>query len=446
MVNPTRHRQLEELDTVNLCTQMLFNARNELYLNMRFLDILLNSLGFEAEPSRSLRTDGYLIYYDPDLLILKYNMGRIMVNRAYLHMLFHCLFCHLDTRGKRAKEYWNLACDIAVEAMIDGLGKKCVHISASMVRRELYQRLKKELPVLTAGGIYKALQQMNMSEKRYQLLAAEFYTDSHEQWEEEDDPKARIQRQNMWEDNREKIQTEMETSGQDSSEDSGNLMEQLQVENRERYDYKQFLRKFSVWKEELQMDEDSFDYGFYTYGFTLYGNMPLLEPLETREVNRIEDFVIVIDTSMSCSGGLIRQFLEETYEVLCESESYFRKINVHIIQCDDAIRSDQLIKSSDELEAYMEQFSITGGGGTDFRPAFDYVNGLMAAGSFKKLKGMIYFTDGCGIYPVKMPAYDTVFVFMKDHYSDEAVPPWAMKLIISPDELEGMAADEKQGD
>ena len=32
MIDPTKHRQLEELDTVNLCTQIFTNARNELYL------------------------------------------------------------------------------------------------------------------------------------------------------------------------------------------------------------------------------------------------------------------------------------------------------------------------------------------------------------------------------------------------------------------------------
>lgn len=36
----------------------------------------------------------------------------------------------------------------------------------------------------------------------------------------------------------------------------------------------------------------------------LYGNMPLIEPLETKEERKVEDFVIVIDTSMSCKGEL----------------------------------------------------------------------------------------------------------------------------------------------
>ena len=49
------------------------------------------------------------------------------------------------------------------------------------------------------------------------------------------------------------------------------------------------------------------------HGMSVYGNMPLIEPQETRERSRIEEFVIVIDTSMSCKGELVKRFLEETY-------------------------------------------------------------------------------------------------------------------------------------
>ena len=48
MIDPTRHRQLEELNMVNLCTRILHDSRNELYLNMHFLDISLSSLAFEV--------------------------------------------------------------------------------------------------------------------------------------------------------------------------------------------------------------------------------------------------------------------------------------------------------------------------------------------------------------------------------------------------------------
>lgn len=438
MIDPVRHRQLEELDMVNLCVQILSGARNELYMNMHFLDISLSSLGFEADPSiPSIATDGFLIHYNPEALCRLYRKGRIYVNRTYLHMVFHCLFCHMDTRGKRAKDYWNLACDIAMESIIDGLYKKCVHVPPSPFRRETYLRLGKRMKVLTAEGIYQALQEMNLTEKQYQCLAAEFLADHHELWYEEQSQSQAIPRQSKWNDNREKLQTEMEAMSQEfsKSEDEKSLLEQVQIENRERYDYRRFLRKFAVLKEEVQVDEDSFDYIYYTYGLNHYGNMPLIEPLESKEVFRVEDFVIVIDTSMSCSGELVRRFLEETYSVLSESESYFRKINIHIIQCDDQVRSDAVITDRQGMQEYMRNLTIQGKGGTDFRPAFEYVNRLRGQGAFTKLKGLLYFTDGQGIYPVKMPPYDTAFVFIKDQYQDESVPAWAIKLILDSESL-----------
>ena len=83
----------------------------------------------------------------------------------------------------------------------------------------------------------------------------------------------------------------------------------------------------------------------------------------------------------------------------------------------------------------MKDLTLIGQGGTDFRPAFEYVNQLMNQGAFHQLKGLLYFTDGLGIYPVKQPVYDTAFVFIPDQYTDISVPPWAIKLILEPEQL-----------
>lgn len=439
MVDPTRHRQLEELDQVELCVKIWTMARNELYLNMRYLDVALSRLGFEADWGRQgIATDGFLIYYDPDVLLEMYRQGRVVVDRAFLHVLLHCLFCHLDSRKGRSGPLWDLACDIAVESIVDGMVVKCVHKPPSMFRRETYLRLKNAgLTVMNAQGIYKKLLESSFDEKRLDRLEQEFYVDGHDLWEQKLPKSQMVRRQEQWKDDRERMQTEMETmSAGEQGEDDGGLKQQVQVANRERYDHRAFLKKFAVLREELLVDPDSFDPIFYTYGLELYGDMPLVEPLETKEVCRIEDFVIVIDTSMSCSGPLIRRFLEETYSILASSESYFHKVDIHILQCDEKVRSDVRITSEEEMKAYMEHFTIIGQGGTDFRPAFVHVAGLMAAGEFHRLKGLIYFTDGKGIYPVQKPPYDTAFVFLKEDYEDVSVPGWAMKLILSPEELE----------
>ena len=130
MESPTRQRQLEELDQVELCTRILYQSRNELYVNMHFLDVSLSSLGFEADWNRKgIACDGAVIYYGPAFILDLYKKGRQVVNRYYLHALFHCLFCHLYTRKGREKEMWDLACDIAMESVLDGMYEKCLHKS-----------------------------------------------------------------------------------------------------------------------------------------------------------------------------------------------------------------------------------------------------------------------------------------------------------------------------
>ena len=240
--------------------------------------------------------------------------------------------------------------------------------------------------------------------------------------------------ENRWKNISEKTETDMETFSSEQSSQAGDLMGQIRVENRDRYDYREFLRKFAVMREEVTVDPDSFDYVFYSYGLSMYGNMPLIEPQEWKEVKKVQEFAIVIDTSMSCSGDLVKKFLEETYDILSEENSFFHKVNIHIIQCDEQVQNDQKITDEKELKEYMEHLELRGEGGTDFRPAFAYVNKLMETGQFQDLKGLIYFTDGKGVYPKKMPPYETAFIFMEEEYEDVDVPPWAMKLIVTGEE------------
>ena len=126
----------------------------------------------------------------------------------------------------------------------------------------------------------------------------------------------------------------------------------------------------------------------------------------------------------------MKKFLEVTYDVLGRSESFFKKVNVHIIQCDEEVQSDVKITCAEDLETYMENLTLYGEGGTDFRPAFSYVDQLIRDGEFEHLRGLLYFTDGYGIYPEKMPGYQTAFVFAEEEAEERQVPPWAMKIVL----------------
>ena len=453
-MNIIQKQQQRELEKIEICMDIWKQARNELYLSMRFLDVSLSRFFFLPETNiTGMGTDGFGIYFYPDALIYLYKKDQIYINRAYLHIVFHCLFGHLTIPKTVDTALWDLAADIAVESIIDGLSVRAVRRYVSPYRKKVYQSLREKMKVLTVAGIYQVLEEKEagreedtwIGEADFEKLRGEFFVDDHQLWNQEIPPQKMMERQKEWKEENEKLQTKMETFAKEASEDAEALAEQVRVENRTRYDYKKFLRKFSVLKEEIQVDPDTFDYILYHYGMEMFGNVPLIEPQETKEVHKVEDFVIAVDTSMSCKEELIRKFLEQTYSVLSESESFFRKICVHIIQCDDKVQSDVVIHNQEEMERYMEQFEIHGFGGTDFRPVFGYVNELIAKKAFRRLRGLIYFTDGYGTFPAKKPLYETAFIFLKEDYSDVDVPAWAMKLILEPEQLRRTEGEMEYG-
>lgn len=249
----------------------------------------------------------------------------------------------------------------------------------------------------------------------------------------------RRQTEEAWRREAKSIRVNLQTLSRKRGSKLGRFVGELEVSTHEQVDYRDFLRQFAVQSEEMRLSDDEFDYVFYTYGLSLYGDMPLIEPLEYRDEKRIRDFVIVIDTSSSVTQDVVQQFVNTTFDVLTSESSFFQKVNVHIIQADQRVQSDTKITSLAELDRWRRNIKLFGFGGTDFRPAFTYVNELLADGEFDDLSGLIYFTDGWGIYPDRMPPYKTTFVFYDEDHRPELVPAWALQITLHPGEFESMS-------
>ena len=117
------------------------------------------------------------------------------------------------------------------------------------------------------------------------------------------------------------------------------------------------------------------------------------------------------------------------------TESFTSRIDLYIIQCDAEIQEVVKINSLEEFDEYIKNVTAKGLGGTDFRPVFETVKELQKMGELTRLKGLIYFTDGYGVFPEKKPPYDTAFVFIDDNVNNYDVPSWAIKLVLKKDEI-----------
>ena len=250
-----------------------------------------------------------------------------------------------------------------------------------------------------------------------------------EEREEREAKKKRDDLSKEWEDISKRTEQEIEHSSKEKQEEQGSLAWFLRLEQKKYTDFRDFLRRLSVDREEMEVDLDSFDYGYYYYGLEQYGNMPLIEENEYREGRKLQELVIAIDTSHSTKGEMVKGFLDETDGILKQKDAFFQKVKVHILECDDELRKDICLENVEDLEQYSKNFAVKGGYGTDFRPVFRYVSDLQKRGELKNLKGLMYFTDGKGRYPKEAPPYVTAFVFPKgEDIDDDNVPFWAMKL------------------
>jgi len=418
-------------------------SRDKLLMNLRFLDVALSNLRFQPRNgSGSISCDASVpgaavIYYDPETLIRLYKKNPNNVLRMHLHILLHCIFNHSYKYDRVEQELWDVAVDMAVEHVALSLGLdgiSGIETAGDKERREILAQWKAHVGAVTAERIYKKLREDRLGVSELLELALLFRRDVHENWK----PVETLElTQAQWKKISERIKAELKSFSEDKSDDKS-MLQNLEEATKEQYDYGDFLRRFSVSGEDLQINDDEFDYVYYTYGLSLYGNLPLIEPLEYKDVNKIKEFVVALDTSGSCRGSVVQAFLDKTYHILKSSENFFRKVNIHILQCDSEVRCDTKITNDEEFEAFMRTGQLEGFGSTDFRPVFGYVDKAIENGEFENLKGLIYFTDGYGVFPEHKPPhnYDTAFVFLEDDLEKPQVPPWAMKIVLPAEQLE----------
>lgn len=447
-----------------LSEEVLMLSRNTLLVNLRFLDMALSQFTLHPIDFSTIMTDGQFILYHPQHVLTEFKNQKELIVRDYLHMVMHCVYRHMFVGALIDRPLWNLACDIAVENAITEIGLKSTQSKRELYQTSHIQKLKTKIQNLTAEKIYNHFKTNNYPPLVLSTMANDFCADDHTLWYMSDDEKvnacgigdssqsneggAREQGENTvngftsrmeleaeWQKISERMQLDLETFGKQRGVEAGSLMQNLKEINREKYAYTAFLKKFAVMGEVMKINDDEFDYIFYTYGLKLYDKMPLIEPLEYKEVKRIKEFVLAIDTSGSTSGELVQRFVQKTYNVLKSTETFFSKINLHIIQCDADIQEHVKITSQEEFDEYLKTMKIHGLGGTDFRPVFELTDKLIKEKEFYNLKGLIYFTDGCGEFPAQKPNYETAFVFIDDEYNNYDVPPWAIKLILKSEEI-----------
>lgn len=400
-----------------------------------------------------MATDGVHLFYSPEKVIADFQKDRSAPARQLLHTTLHCLLGHLQERplGKGARFFDDVA-DLKVSQFANALSPS---LCPSMDTELLHYTAP--LPALYRRGGEDADVRMQLTRG---VRNAKLRLDNHSLWKVD---QLRVEKAggsgNAGESEKsQKAPGEQDGPGEQAgAPDWKGMLQDLDRQARygsawgsaaaflrAEYDptpenqisYSDFLRRFAFPSERLLLDPDSFDARWYCLGLELYGNIPLLEPSELSEPPLPDDIVLAMDTSGSCSGEVCRRFLRETLSLLRDISAGASRFRVLALQCDTQIQNELLLESSDQLDGFLEDFTPTGFGGTDFRPVFERVEELRKDGTLPRVRGLLYLSDGCGDYPDKAPDYPVTFLLLREEYGfSPFIPDWVGALILDSNDF-----------
>jgi len=105
--------------------------------------------------------------------------------------------------------------------------------------------------------------------------------------------------------------------------------------------------------------------------------------------------IVAIDTSGSIREDILGAFIEEFKTIM----QNFPAVSIELLIADAKVHSHHSFQGGEEMD-----FPLKGGGGTDYRPTFEYIDANIPMSSM-----VLYFTDGEGIYPRIPPAYEVLW-------------------------------------
>ncbi len=122
--------------------------------------------------------------------------------------------------------------------------------------------------------------------------------------------------------------------------------------------------------------------------------------------------IVAIDTSGSIREDILGAFIGEFKDIM----QNFPAVSIELLVADAKVHSHHSFIGGEEMD-----FPLKGGGGTDYRPTFEYIDANIPMSSM-----LLYFTDGEGIFPRIPPAYEVIWALSQNKNKI----PFGRKLVI----------------
>jgi predicted metal-dependent peptidase len=408
---------MEKLDIEN----KLAAARTRLILDKPFLGALVLRLPMvmaDPEWCKTTATDARKFFYNPEF-IEQLTLSETQFILA--HEALHCALSHFARREHRIKHRWDIACDYAINPLLlnDGL---------QAPPGSLYER---SYEGMTAEEIYPYIDDNENQETLDQHLYDNPDEQKHNQDQQQEPPPPQPEKQDDEEQEAgPQQQPDENTKGAPqppplSHDEQDNLSVQWQQRLAGAAQQAMQAGKLSgdmarlvdfliqpqlPWRMLLAryMTALARDDYSYTRPSTRRGDPAIFPSLRSSQV----DVVIVLDTSGSISESEMKEFISEIDSIKGQMRA---RILLHAC---DAELCEKGPWAFEPWEEFSLPEDITGGGGTDFRPVFEWADTLDKAPDL-----LIYFTDAEGRSPGAAPYYPVIWLVKGKH-----PVPWGQRI------------------
>lgn len=316
-----------------------------------------------------------------------------------LHEALHVIFEHSWRRGDRHPALWNIANDAIINRFITGKGYSlpagCVEFSwvtDDMSSEEVYEKLKQQMspeeiaamesgkcenpdgtmvPGMTGGGGFDG---------KGDLADAESQADLAD------------------------LQASIQTAAKMAKAcgDKSSLIDRILGK-----DHKPIVKWTDVLRH-LMTSSAKDDYSYRRPNKRFVGHGLYLPSLWSDSIGKL---VVAVDTSGSMGEEEMNQCAAEIRSIVedCHPEC------VEVIYCDSKVAHVETFQPSDPIHLHPK-----GGGGTAFKPVFDYV----AANTQGRVAALIYLTDMCtnDLDEITPPSYPVLWGVTYESLLDMAVP------------------------
>jgi len=354
----------------------------------------------------TLEKNNDILTFSSDGVKMRYNseyLDRLSVTEIEFVMAngaMHTVLQHQNRTAGRTKWLWQTATDYVVNGMLVKNG----------MQPPVYANYEAKFEGMYAEEVYEMLRaemmdnsQTSMEQEEQQITEVDDVHAENLHMQKEFTPSSDVDNKEHDNNSDEKQDSSGTPNAEESKEELKEQFEQIFQKLKRQGNLPKDLKLVVPEYFSHTIDWRDFLYGYIasyaksTYSFNppnmkyLYRGIYL--PSLSSDLLRI---IVAIDTSGSVDETLLSAFLGEVSSVMQQYPNY----EIDLITADAKVQSHKVFLPGEALE-----YDVSGGGGTDFRPVFEFVDQQI---NYPTL--LIYFTDGEGTFPREEAAYDVLWV------------------------------------